>query len=503
MDPENTEVAAGSEDGGGQADQPEGDSTGQEGAGGETASGGGAGSGPLTGSDGRHEELVAALRAGDQGFMFGDDRAITNPPNWASRDSTQLYNGATMRNDPGMVDATGQAWSNHGTALSDVANGLFEAISQLGHAWIGQASGAAQGTLAAIARSSESAGEAARAMGARMTEQAAAAAEVKKMPPPREFDAEQALQAMLEGGPEAMTADLKAQSDAARDVKEQQIAYCNAYTAALQQTDDRTPSFGPESLALRPVVDSGGSGGAGIGGYGTGVGIGAGGGAAALGTTGAAAQEPVPARGVVAAGGTAAGHQQAPVQTAPPSPGTAGPAGPVTTSGNAPVSGSGGPGAGVTAGAAALAAGVGVGGAKAMAKANRSGSKQRPADGENNAQAGEQQASEEQQPPEDSGTAPAAPEQTSATANQAPAGGTAGQSAQGYGAQAAAGGPVPPAGTPMGGGGAGMAGGAGASAGGDEDRVHESYLIEPDPDELFGPGEAMTPPVIGMIDEEE
>ncbi|SNR62165.1 hypothetical protein SAMN06265360_11279 [Haloechinothrix alba] len=502
MDPENTEVAAGPGGGDGQADLPDGGSTGQEGAGGETASGGGAGSGTLTGSDGRHEELVAAVRAGDQGFLFGDDRAITNPPNWASRDSTQLYNGATMRNDPGMVDATGQAWSNHGTALTDVANGLFEAINQLGHAWVGQASGAAQGTLAAIARSSESAGEAARAMGTRMAEQAAAAAEVKKMPPPREFDPEQALQAMLEGGPEAMTADLKAQSDAARDVKEQQIAYCNAYTAALQQTDDRTPSFGPESLAMRPVVDSGGSGAAGIGGYGSGVGVGAGGGAAALGTTGAAAQEPVPARGAVAAGGTAAGHQQASVQPALPSPGTATPAGPVTTSGNAPVSGSGGSGVGVTAGAAALAAGVGAGGAKAMAKANRSGSKQRPAGGEN-AQAEEQQAPEGQQPPEDSGTAPASPEQTSATANQAPAGGTAGQSAQGYGAQAAAGGPVPPAGTPMGGGGAGMAGGAGASAGGDEDRTHESYLIEPDPDELFGPGEAMTPPVIGMIDEEE
>ncbi|MGH3517070.1 MAG: hypothetical protein ACRDQ7_06550, partial [Haloechinothrix sp.] len=213
------------------------------------------------------EALVASARSGRDDFDFGDDRAIVNPPNWHSQESTQLYQGAISNNDPGSVDATGHAWMDHGNELEQVAGDLYNAIAELGGAWIGQAAGAAQASLVGIANSSGIAGDAARTMGSRMVEQAAAAAEVKKMPAPVEFNADRAMTALLAGGPAAMTADMKAQSDAAKDVKAQQVAYYNAYTAAMSAVDSKTPSFGPESLGLKPMAGNGGPGGPSVGDY--------------------------------------------------------------------------------------------------------------------------------------------------------------------------------------------------------------------------------------------
>ncbi|MDV6011419.1 hypothetical protein [Haloechinothrix sp. LS1_15] len=511
MDSDRTGYSSG-EQANGQADSqqaPEGS--------GEPAGGGGQGyqPGPVpVASNGSHEALVERLRGGG-GFHYGSDRAITNPPNWYGFDTHQLYNGATLKNDPGTVDATGQAWMEHGASLTDLSNQLFDAVRELGHAWVGQASGAAQGAIAGIARSSESAGEAARAMGQRMTEQAAAASEVKKMPPPAEFNADQALDALLAGGPEAMTQDLKEQADTARNVKAQQVAYCNAYTAAMEDVDCSTPSFGPESLSLRPATGSGDADGAGIGGYGSGIGVGSAPTAETFGGAGSGQQ--VPAAGA-AAGGAAAGQQ----------PGGAGigggdsagavgaPAGPVTTTGQAPVSEGGGAGMGVAAGAgaAALATGLGVGGAKALGKGKQTASK-RPGErhgGHDAQQQGSQpqdaQLHAQQQGDQVGGhaTGPAAPEGSGAAANPAASQPAAGQTGQPHGAHphAAAGGMAPAAGpvAPAGAVG-GAAGGAGGSGAQDEEYSHQSYLIEPDPDELFGPGEAMAPPVIGLVDEDE
>ncbi|MGH3451933.1 MAG: hypothetical protein ACRDQW_14700, partial [Haloechinothrix sp.] len=169
--------------------------------------------GPSLGDSSAGEDIVDSARSGRDEFDFGDDRAIMDPPNWHSQESTQLYHGAITNNDPGSVDATGHAWMEHGRELEQVATDLYNAITELGAAWIGQAAGAAQGALVGIANSSGIAGEAARTMGKRMVEQSAAAAEVKKMPCPVEFNSDQAMSALLAGGPAAMTADMKAQSD--------------------------------------------------------------------------------------------------------------------------------------------------------------------------------------------------------------------------------------------------------------------------------------------------
>src|SRR5699024_6137067 len=111
--------------------------------------------------------------------------------------------------------------------------------------------------LAEIASAGAKSGEAARVMGERMERQAEAAAEVKKMPPPEEFDHDKALKAILAGGPAGMAADLKEQHDKAEAVKEEQVRYFNSYTSAMSEIDSSTPSFGPESIGLGSPQDSG------------------------------------------------------------------------------------------------------------------------------------------------------------------------------------------------------------------------------------------------------
>src|SRR5437764_3684241 len=194
--------------------------------------------------------IVQQARNSAGGFDYGSDRAIGSPPNWAGQDSQQLYQAATQNNDPASAEATGQVWANHGDELHQAANDLYNAIGELGNAWVGDGAASAQGALVGIANSSKQAGDAAHSMSSRLAQQAAAAAEVKKMPAPKEFDPAQHTAAMLAGGPAAMVADMKAQSDAADAVKAQQVQYFNAYTQAMSEVDNTTPSFGPESLGL-------------------------------------------------------------------------------------------------------------------------------------------------------------------------------------------------------------------------------------------------------------
>lgn len=420
------------------------------------------------------ENLVADARSGRESFDFGDDRAILDPPNWNSQESTQLYQGAVTNNEPGAVDATGHSWMEHGTELDQVAEELYNAIAELGGVWVGQAAGAAQGALVGIANSSGIAGEAARTMGKRMVEQAAAAAEVKKMPTPVEFSPDQAMAALLAGGPAAMTADMKAQSDQAREVKAQQVAYYNAYTAAMAAVDSRTPSFGPESLGLKPAAGGGWASRSGVGGYAMpGGGSSVGGGLSEAGprtdlaASGAQVGAPGGAGSPAGAAAPAAGPGHAAAAPAPAA--HAGPQGPINLTGSAPISttsSGGGPGIGASAGAAALGLGLGVAGARALGKGSRSGARK--------------------------GETTAAADPNAAGAPVPGAAGTPGPAAQAAAA-------MPPAAPPMAG---APVGGAAGAAHEDEEHTHNSFLIEPDPDELFGAGEATAPEVIGMVDED-
>ncbi|WP_051310370.1 WXG100 family type VII secretion target [Thermocrispum agreste] len=475
------------------------------------------------------EQLVRSAQRNRDDFMYGDDRAITNPPNWPSYSSRELYEGAVNNNDPGSAEELGALWMSQGKRLSDAADALYEAITELAGAWVGKASGAAQGALVEVANASSTAADAARTMGKRMQDQAAAAAEVKKMPPPKEFDLDRALAAGLSGGPAAMAADMKKQADEARAVQQEQQRYMNAYTKAMSEVDSTTPSFAPESIGLKPVEQShrstsvrgtlSGFSGAGgeatslssIGGEVRGMNAGqlgfAGGYSGGAGSGGS---------GVAGGVDVDGGHRGAATDK------------PVSTSGTAQITSQGnGPSAGSALGAAALGAGVGYAGAKALSRATTGGGKhsgRKPgeepeptlAEGAQTGVAENMEVPPQGAPPEATTQAPvlqgqpplAKPGATAAVASGDPQLQAKGQPhphgqplpqqplPQQAQAAAMAPGPVQPMGPA--GAGAPVAGAAGAGAQGAEDAEHKSsYLIQPDPDDMFGPAEAVTSGVIG------
>jgi hypothetical protein len=437
-------------------------------------------------------EIVEQARSRSDGFEMGGDRAIVSTPNWNNQESNQLYLGATQNNDPGTAEATGQAWSGHGDELLQVSNELYSAISELGNVWIGQGAAAAQGALVGIANSGSQASEAAKTMATRLAQQAAAAAEVKKMPAPKDYDPARAMTAALAGGPAAMIADQKVQADAAADVKAQQVAFFNAYTKSMSDVDGSTPSFGPESLGMKPVTGHGGPGSFGnVGSIGGSHGVGTVGHSGPSGTFGGQGADgsryaaagfagaglgpdsghfsqagfiPGVSEGGVPGGGAAAPGPAAGV----PAAGTGSGAGAVP---QAPMPGGGGSNVGQALGLAGLgAAGLGgVGGVRSLGQGNRSGNKS----SDSTAAAANEGSGQ-------SAASVAGPQQGLVSA-----GGTIGGS------------PTPP---PMGGMG-GMGGGAQQQE--DEEHTHASFLIDPDPDETFGANEATPPPVIGAWSDDD
>lgn len=530
---------------------------------GGSSSGGDSGSDLELGDTKSSESLVNSARSGRDEFDFGDDRAITDTPNWASLDTTALYHSAVDNNDPGSADAMGQTWSNHGAELQRVADELYEAISELGGAWVGQAAGAAQGSLVGIANSSQIAGDAALVMGTRMSEQAMAAAEVKKMPPPSDFDPQTAWESALAAGPAAMALDFWPKYHQAENIKKQQEAYLAAYTKSMTDVDSATPSFGPESLGLKPMAGhqsvvhnvSGPLAPSGAADGGPGL-------SDARARVDAAASS-VQAQAVEHAKGVAHAGGHAAAQVTQQVPGQATAAGPLSATGHAAVSttSSGPSAAGI--GAAALGAGVGLAGARALTKHSRAGRKPGAAPTEQEAAAAEaaaQEAAAAQAAAAEASSAEAAAAQqavagagaveaaisamptgepvsgASVAASAEPAAGNVASVAQhqaGGSVAAAHGGPagsgapgVPGAGgagapsaaqlnamgamapgpmTPMGGGAAGLGAGgeAGAGAGAAEEHAPASFLIAPDPDEFFGSDEAVTPTVIGAFDDDD
>lgn len=208
----------------------------------------------------RHSAIATQSGELSDDVRMGDDRVIGNVPNWDGFSSQQLYAFATTDNAPDTADSLGRAFNDGGNRLAEAANGLFEAVTAIEGAWTGTASDSARGALAPLAKAAGQAGQTAQMMGVQMSRQSTAAAAVRELPPPREFDAGQALRAGMAGGPAAMQADLKAQDEAAKEVKREQIRYLQAYTKAMSEVDAQTPSFVPPPTGrIKPTAGGSGS----------------------------------------------------------------------------------------------------------------------------------------------------------------------------------------------------------------------------------------------------
>ncbi len=431
-------------------------------------------------------DIVNRARGRAEGFLFGNDRAIGARPNWAAHDSKQLYSFATVDNVPASAEEIGQTWNRHGGELTRIADDLYNAITELGSVWLGQGAGAAQGALVGIANSGAQASEAARSMQDRLARQAAAAAKLRSMPQPKEFDPGRETAAMLAGGPAAMVSDLKEQFDAAQETKAQQIAFLDAYTTELSEIDGTTPSFGPDSLGLKAMAGGVSAEAGNLGAVGT---YGAPGGHAAVNPAG------VSGVGAVGTPGAAAGAQAAPDAgyarpDAAPTPVAGTGSGTTGQAHGAPAPGAGGGGGlGVGGSLGAVAAGgvVGAAGAKALSSGRRSGSRKQEAEVPEVTESAEDSDETVASAGNRSGSSASVPTQSQGGLST---GGTIGAGAQ---TPPPVGGPGM-TGTPVG------AGGAGATAGGDDEQErthHASFLIEPDPDETFGATGSAAPPVLG------
>jgi hypothetical protein len=274
-----------------------------------------------------------------------------------------------------------------------------------------------------------------------------------------------------------MIADQKAQADAAADVKAQQVAFFNAYTKAMSEVDGSTPSFGPESLGMKPTAGHNSVGFNHVGGIshaGDISGVGSGGASSVFsqgspvfgGAHGGASAFGVPDSGHLSQAGYNSG-------TLASGPGAAAAAGPVSGTGTgtgAPLT-AGSPGGGSHVGQAlglgALGGGLGFAASRALGKGNRTGSRS---------------------------------DSTAASANENSAQSAASAAAPQHGV-VSPGGTIGGAPTPPPGMGMGM--GAGASQREDEEHTHASFLIDPDPDETFGANEATPPPVIGAWSQDD
>lgn len=491
------------------------------------------------------DALVERARDVRDDFAYGSDRAIVAVPNWNSRSSTELYHAAVDNNEPAAAEQLAQGWTDAGHGLVRAAQDLYDAISELSGVWVGEASGAAQGTLIGVANANSTAGDAAVAMGKRMHDQAMAAAEAKaKMPPPVEFEPQQELQRVLLGHPGAMALeDLQAKAAEAQGVQNAQQRIMDIYTRQLADVDSATPNFGPESLGMRPVAG---------GRYGVGPALAP---AGSFDVTGSVTDAggrveavvantvDVGARGVESAAEVVDDQ----LEVLPDAEGTPVVAGPIALSGTAQVSTAGsGPGLGAMLGLGALGAGVGAAGARALSKSRKSTpapSAAEPAAAaaavpaqsvpvSNVPETGAAPLPEAQPVPEEalgpvvpekplapgavtaaadpgsipgaaeSGVAPSAqpvaspPAQPGAAANQAAAAGMAPPMAP-----MAPMAPMTPAAGAAGSAGAGSAGEGAAAQSAEDELPSHSYVIEPDPDELFGIGEAITTGVIGEAPE--
>jgi hypothetical protein len=440
------------------------------------------------GDNSASQNIVESARGRSDGFDMGSDRAIANPPNWNAQDSQQLYNGAVNNNEPGTAEATGHAWSHHGTELKQASDHLYNAISELGNAWVGKGAAGAQGALVAIANSGSQASEAAHSMSDRLARQAAAAAEVKKMPAPKDYDPKQAMAAALAGGPAALIADQKAQADAANDVKAQQVAFFNAYTKAMSEVDSSTPSFGPESLGMKPTgshnsVSFNSVGSVGSAGPVQGLPGNAGNAIFASSGTGFGGHDAFGAQHAAGVSGASHGVPGGGFGADAAALGSDAPGGSVAGSGSVTGTGQVAPGGSTAGGSSSplgkVGMGLGIGGvagglgalaSRALGAGSKSGAK---SENETSLAAAEGQSAASAQAPQQQGLVSSA--------------GTIG------------GGQTPPPMSP------GMGGMAphGAQGEQDEEHTHASFLIEADPDEAFGANQATPPPVIGAWSEDE
>ena len=440
-----------------------------------------------------------------------------NPPtadntNYASQDSNQLY-AAVHAADRSQVGTVATSWNNVGNKLVTITSTLNDAAKAASSGWEGDAANAAMDFHTQVSNWTNSAAAGAQVTAANVNDQATAASGAQNnMPQPYTYTMQQALNDVAQApDPASAVPTAQANLNKAAENHNQSVQVASTYQSSLQSASQKMPAMASTPTFSNSLGSTGGGGGSnsttstgntGSGGGGgssiprvSGVGTSGGGGTGGGGGGGGGSYVPPPGTGGSGSGGSGSG-----------SGGTGG--GGLGTSGyngdGIPLGGTtgyqGGPGGGYPGGGGPggypggmpvggmPVGGFGPGGGDSYSGGGAGGG--RGGFGGGGGGAGGYGGRGSGFGP--GGSSNASGSNASGAGSRSAAGAQAAEeSAMENGAAGARGG----AGSSSGGMGAGRGGSRGG--GGDSEHKRASYLVEADPDSIFGTDERTAPPVIG------
>ncbi|GGM51263.1 hypothetical protein GCM10012275_22740 [Longimycelium tulufanense] len=180
------------------------------------------------------------------------DLALTDSPNWAAMSHRELYRAVHDGNDPGQAYSLAQEWTDLANEMITSSPQFAQRVNGTESGWQGSAPDAARAAMMRLATWSESFGQNAHQMGAKVANQAQIAEQARAtMPEPVDFDYNQALARF---GPrtngdlaafQALTQDLQARQAAANAAHQHAIDVMVAMEQQSRTVDATTPLFAP------------------------------------------------------------------------------------------------------------------------------------------------------------------------------------------------------------------------------------------------------------------
>ncbi|MFB9433119.1 PPE domain-containing protein [Streptoalloteichus tenebrarius] len=201
---------------------------------------------------------AAVSSAPGQEATVAADLVLTDSPNWAAMSHRELYDAVHHGNDPGQAYSLAQEWTDLATEMTSSGQLLAQRISGTEAGWQGPAADAARLATVRLATWSESAGQTAHQMGAKVANQAQIMEQAKaSMPEPVDFDYDRELARFAPQGNgdlasfQAVTQDLRARQAAAQAAHQQAVDVMVAMEQQSRTVDATTPLFAPPPEVVR------------------------------------------------------------------------------------------------------------------------------------------------------------------------------------------------------------------------------------------------------------
>jgi hypothetical protein len=205
----------------------------------------------------------------------------TGDPNYSSQDSTALYN-AIHTADKGQTTSVATSWNNVGNKLVTITSTLNDAAKQATSGWEGDAANAAMQFHTQVATWANNAAAGAQVTAANVADQSTAVSGAQSnMPQPYVYTMQQALNDVA-GAPDPTLAVPQAQAnlDKAAENHNQSVQVASTYHSSLETASQQMPAMAPTPTFSNSLGKTGSGSGSGSGSGAGGSGSGSGGGGA-------------------------------------------------------------------------------------------------------------------------------------------------------------------------------------------------------------------------------